>query len=67
MATILRRRHRSADGKRLAESGNSVAADGPTAHAELNAVRALSTSTRDAHMATLYEHGAVRDVRRRDH
>ena len=30
----------------LAEAGNSVAADGPTAHAELNAVRAISHSTR---------------------
>ncbi|HVQ23500.1 MAG TPA: nucleoside deaminase [Candidatus Saccharimonadia bacterium] len=43
------------DGTTLAEAGNSVAVDGPTGHAELNAVRAasaidLATLTR----ATLY-------------
>jgi tRNA(Arg) A34 adenosine deaminase TadA len=32
----------AADGTMLAEAGNSVAADGPTGHAELNAVRAIS-------------------------
>jgi tRNA(Arg) A34 adenosine deaminase TadA len=32
----------AADGSLLAESGNSVAADGPTGHAESNAVRAVA-------------------------
>ena len=32
----------AADGTALAEAGNSVATDGPTGHAELNAVRAIA-------------------------
>ncbi len=45
----------AADGTTLAEAGNSVAVDGPTAHAELNAVRAIShVDPTTLTMATLY-------------
>ena len=44
----------AADGSIVAEAGNTVTTDGPTGHAELNAIRAVPGAAASLAAATLY-------------